>query len=510
MTSGGVEAFKAAVRRSLLIIVGLIVLGIVAVNVFKQLQGPQYDASARVLISTTPLSSIITGTQPSFVDPARVQTTAVGIAGSPEVYALAAEDTDEEFGDAGDLEAATAVVAEPNSDLIVFTSSDEDPDTAVGMVNAVGAGYVQFRDQLGGDQIKSAVESLRSSIGSLPADSTDRAEQLEQQLQRLLVLQENSGDAQLIEEADDASQSSPAPLRDSLVGLSIGLVIALLVVGLREVIDTTVRTESDVEDLLSTQVLASVRSLPRRTRMVTYGRHQAMFADAYALLAAQLVQNGTHEKSTVLAVTSSVSREGKTTTAANLAVAIARRGTNVVLADFDFRKPALSEVFGLPKDAAGAIQVMEGKTSLDSALWSASLEGSRPRVSQNGSEPDAVDPQVNGEGALERSPGSLHLLTAGGVTRSAPQQSRLDALIGELEAGADVVILDTPPALLTVEVAELSKLIDMVVVVVRQGRVSQRNLRMLGRQARTWPAEMAGAVMTDVQTEGGKYSYYGS
>ena len=70
------------------------------------------------------------------------------------------------------------------------------------------------------------------------------------------------------------------------------------------------------------------------------------------------------------------------------------------------------------------------------------------------------------------------------------------------------MIIDTPPALLTMEVAELSSMIDTVLVVVRQGRVSQRNLRALGRQARAWPTELAGAVMTDMQTEG-EYSYYG-
>ena len=53
-----------------------------------------------------------------------------------------------------------------------------------------------------------------------------------------------------------------------------------------------------------------------------------------------------------------------------------------------------------------------------------------------------------------------------------------------------MVILDTPPALLTVEVAESwRRLIDTVLVVVRQGRVSQRNLRALGRQSRTWSTE---------------------
>jgi len=71
------------------------------------------------------------------------------------------------------------------------------------------------------------------------------------------------------------------------------------------------------------------------------------------------------------------------------------------------------------------------------------------------------------------------------------------------------VILDTPPALLTVEMAELSQLIDDVLVVVRQGRVTQRSLRSLGRQARSWSAELAGVVITDAPGDE-QYAYYGS
>ena len=58
MTSGGVEALKAAVRRSLPLLVGLIVLGIVAVNVFEQVRGPQYEATAKVVVTSTPLAGL--------------------------------------------------------------------------------------------------------------------------------------------------------------------------------------------------------------------------------------------------------------------------------------------------------------------------------------------------------------------------------------------------------------------------------------------------------------------
>jgi Mrp family chromosome partitioning ATPase len=244
--------------------------------------------------------------------------------------------------------------------------------------------------------------------------------------------------------------------------------------------------------------------------MVTYGRHEAAFADTYALLAANLAQSRDGDKHAVLAVTSAISREGKTTTASNLAVALARRGTRVLLADFDFRKPALSDLFQLPRDAAGALQVIGGTASLEESLWTVSLTGPRPRVSRNGQVPLGADTSTNGseDGAGS---GSLQILPSGGSVRSqaVAQSPRLAPLLKELRARADYVILDTPPALLTVEMAELARLIDVVLVVVRQGRVTQRSLRSLGRQARSWPAELAGAVLTDAPGDE-QYAYYGS
>jgi non-specific protein-tyrosine kinase len=263
-----------------------------------------------------------------------------------------------------------------------------------------------------------------------------------------------------------------------------------------------VRSEADVEDLLAAPVLGSVGSLPRRTKIVTYGRHEPLFADAYALLSAQLAHADGHAGSQVIAITSSVAREGKTTTAANLAVAAARRGSNVILADFDFRQPSLAELFGLPANTKGALQVIARNATVAECLRSVSLEGPAPTVSSNGS--------VSGEVAsgLEPSGRSLRLLPSGGAISSGrlPQRMRLASLLRALRDSADLVILDTPPALITVEIAELSEFIDAVVVVVRQGRATQRNLRALSRQARAWPTKVAGAVLTDVKASA-EYDY---
>jgi non-specific protein-tyrosine kinase len=246
--------------------------------------------------------------------------------------------------------------------------------------------------------------------------------------------------------------------------------------------------------------------------MVTYGRYEPAYADTYALLAANLTQALDESNRSVVAVTSAVSREGKTTTAANLAVSLARRGMNVILCDFDFRKPALSDVFQIPNEAPGVLQIVGGSARLEDTLWAVRLTGARPTIYKNGGLPGRAPERLTNGKDLDPGAGSLVLLPSGGLVRSYSSTllRRLGPLIQQLRGGADFVIIDTPPALLTVELAELSPLIDDVLVVVRQGRVSQRNLRLLSRQARSWPAGVSGAVLTDTQAAEQQYAYYGT
>jgi Mrp family chromosome partitioning ATPase len=511
MTSGGAEALKAAIRRSLFLIVLLVLLGIVSVNAFKQLRGPRYAANARVLVSPTNLVQILTNTAPSFVDPTRIEATARALAGSPEVYRRAEQRTGGSLGSASEMQTATSVTGGTDNDILTFSAHGTDPTRTVGIANAVANAFIVWRADLNSETIRNTEAAVAAKLAALPKTSPARGD-LQSLLNKLDALSTaTAGDTQLVASATSASKTSPAPVKDTLLGFSIGLVIALLVVALREAVDTTVRSESDIEELLSAPVLATVRTLPRRTRMVTYGRHEAAYSDTYALLAANLAQVRPDNKPMVLALTSAVSREGKTTTAANLAVSLARRGHSVLLADFDFRKPALSDLFQIPREAPGVLQVLNGQARLEEALWSVTLTGARPRVSRNGAFQATATASTNGK-ETDPSGGSLVLLPSGGTVRSqsGTLSQRLGPLLKQLRVRADFVIIDTPPALLTVEMAELSRLIDDVLVVVRQGRVTQRSLRSLSRQARTWPAELAGAVLTDAPAGEEQYAYYGT
>ena len=81
-------------------------------------------------------------------------------------------------------------------------------------------------------------------------------------------------------------------------------------------------------------------------------------------------------------------------------------------------------------------------------------------------------------------------------------------VLDQLPADADFVVIDTPPALLVAGMAELASSIDAVIVVVRHGLVHRRRLRALGRQARTWRAQLLGAVLNDCPADEGYLNYY--
>jgi Mrp family chromosome partitioning ATPase len=131
-------------------------------------------------------------------------------------------------------------------------------------------------------------------------------------------------------------------------------------------------------------------------------------------------------------------------------------------------------------------------------VWPVALDDLWPATSSNG----------QGRADLE---GSLRILPAGGPVglQNTGQPAELAWLIRQMRSLADIVVVDTPAALLTVEMAEISRLVDRILLVVRQGRITQRSLRGLARQMRSWEAELAGVVMTDTPATGDRYASYG-
>lgn len=510
MRPSAAEALKAAIRRALPLTAVLLVLGAVAINVQKQLAGDKFSSSTRVVLSTSDLSAAVTGVDADFIDPERAADTALALANSQEVYDRAAARLSRR-GEGGSVRGATTVTGDKERDIIDFSTTTGDPDEAVDTANAVATSYVDWRSDIASIAIRRAIRQIEQRLQSAPRSNSDT---LQEQLERLRVMDTlNSGGATVVERATKASQVSPNPPKDTMLGLALGFVIAVLISAVREALNTRVRSEAEVEEALGKPVLASIQTLPKRASLVTVGRHGARFGDIYALLAANLMQTHGQSRQLTLAVTSSIASEGKTTTAANLALAMAMRGQNVVLVDFDLRKPSVDKIFRI-QQSPGVIQLIDGTAEIDDVLWSASLNGAAAAqkgeitelYSGNGS--NGTEFVVEGE----QGTGSLRVIPSGGIERGArvARSPQVRKLLEELQSRADVIVLDTPPALATVEMAELSRNVDLVLVVVRHGQVSRRSILALNRQSEGWQAEIAGAVMTDSPAEEDDYYYYKS
>jgi capsular polysaccharide biosynthesis protein len=314
LTSRGSEELKAALRRSLRLIVVLIVVGVVVVNLFEQIKGPSYQAVSKVEVAATPLSEVITNTEPTFVDPQRSQDTAAALAASPEVYEIAGTQTNGRLGSANALQGATTISEVTDTDILAFTATASSASKAQQIANAVAAGYETFSARNASQSIVSTIAKLRTTLTTLSAGA--QRTQLQGELNRLQLLQgATASDATIVQQAVSADQTSPAVVKDTALGLIIGLVVALIVVAIREAIDTRVRSDRDAEELLSVPVIGRLRPLPKRVKLVSFGINQSLFSDAYALLAAQLAPPKDATEGKVIAMTSAVAQEGKTSTA---------------------------------------------------------------------------------------------------------------------------------------------------------------------------------------------------
>jgi Mrp family chromosome partitioning ATPase len=207
--------------------------------------------------------------------------------------------------------------------------------------------------------------------------------------------------------------------------------------------------------------------------------------------------------------TSAAPREGKSTTIANLAIAVARSGLSVVLIDLDLRRPSLHTFLGGSPEP-GFTDVAVGREPLARAMRQLSLPttgGVEARVERNGR------PQVSSDGAdghpdLE---GVLHFLPCGTLPPAPGEfvaSERLAALLNDLREAFDVVLVDAPPLTVVGDAMTLSAAVDAIVVVTPFG-IERPLLQAVARELQNCRAAALGFVLTSApQTGAYAYGYH--
>jgi len=496
-------------RRKWPILLALVLVPATAVYLSTR-QQKLYQATAEVLLSSQNLAAALTGTQdPNLSQPAdRTAQTQADLARVPAVAARTLRAARVQGRTPGDLLAHSSVAAKPNSNLLDFQVTDPSPVVAKRLTTEYARQFTAFRRELDTASVLRARREVQARLAQLEK-SGDHQSPLyvslvdkDQQLGTLEALQ--TSNAFLVRRADGAVQIQPRPFRAGILGLALGLILGLGLAFLWEALDTRVRSAEEVAQRLDLPLLARLaapaRRLRKEHRLVMLTEPKAHDAEAIRMLRTNLDFVNLDRQAKTIMVTSAVATEGKSTTAANLAIALARAGRRVVLVDLDLRRPFLDHFFDLA-GRPGLTNVVLGHASLEDALARIAIP-----------EPDTNGSKAGGNGS-NRVSGFLSVLPSGPVPPNPGEFATshvLADLLDRLAGEADTVLIDTPPILQVGDAMAVAPQVDGILVICRLSTANRHMLDELRRALTAAPAPKLGFVLTDANVgEGYGYGYGG-
>jgi non-specific protein-tyrosine kinase len=270
-----------------------------------------------------------------------------------------------------------------------------------------------------------------------------------------------------------AIQIAPRTVYYAILAGVAGLLIAAAIASFLEYLDDRVKSPEDVEAAADMRTLGTIgsakgrRGRPKAHGLATLVDPRSAVAEAYRTVRTSLEFAAIDAPIRTLLVTSSLPGEGKTVTAANLAVAFAQAGRRVLLVDADLRKPGVHQLF----DADNA----HGLTTLlrtDDVTLDGIAQGTK---------------QAN-----------LRILTTGPLPPNPAEllgAQRMRTVLDRLRAGSDLVIFDGPPLQVVTDSAILSSFLDGTLFVIAAGRSRLGEVRRASELLARAHATVLGAVL---------------
>lgn len=311
-------------------------------------------------------------------------------------------------------------------------------------------------------------------------EAQESQKEFSSQLRTLQIREQALGvTARPLEEANQPSSPvRPRRVLNLVAALALGLVFGVGAACLREMMDDRIHTTADVERFGGLQVLGRVPALPRNSSRLIPAEGESPMKDSYRRLRASISFASQTAPIRSLIVTSPTAAEGKSTIAANLAIATALQGLRVILVDGDLRNPSLSKLFNVASEP-GLSNVLTGQTTAAAALHSTELR-------------------------------DLLLLPAGSPLSNAAEwlaQPRMGELVQELSGLADLVILDTPPCVPMADAEVLGSQVDAAVLVVALGQTDRAAVHRARELLDHAHVRLLGTVMNRVKSKDYLYHY---
>ncbi len=344
-------------------------------------------------------------------------------------------------------------------------------------------------------KLNSIVSALKNQTADLPRELSTIArlqaqitlarrtyetflEQLEQNKLREAI--KESG-ASVIDRAVDAEEIKPGLGRTVLFAFFIGLFIGMMVALLLEALDDTFHSPEDITHYTDVPFLGMVPLLNATGGgLITITAPKSPPAEAYRVLRSNIHFAQADSPAHTLLVTSAGASEGKSLTAANLAVVFAQAGQKVLLIDADLRRPSQQRLFGVDRDY-GLTNVLIGENSLEDVM----IE-------------------------FDQVPG-LFIMPTGPLPPNPADLLGSNAMLEVLSAAmefADIVILDSPPAIVLTDAVLLSSRIDQTILVAECDHVSRTAFIEMIRLIRNARGNILGTILNKLKLNASDYYYY--
>jgi capsular exopolysaccharide synthesis family protein len=306
----------------------------------------------------------------------------------------------------------------------------------------------------------------------------------------------NSNDVDVVDRATvPALPLTPQKREDLVFGFLGGLFCGIVLAFMLETLDDTVRTSEEAEAISQLPTLAVVphfdlkKEAPgTRTKgspellpdLVSYLDPQSLGAESYRTLRSAILLSAVDREPKVVLVTSSFAEEGKSTTAANLAISFAQRQEKVLLVDTDLRRGTTHLKFGL-SNRSGLSALLARESGAE--IYEHPL-------------PDLPNLTVLSRGPIAPNPGEMLASHAMGE------------MLKQWRAAYDRVIIDSSPVLAVSDSLSLAPQADGVVVLVRSGVTRKKALLRTRELLRRVGAHIAGTVINDVNLRLENYYTY--
>ena len=526
--SGSVELrdYLRVFRRQLALIVAITLLGAAAAAAYTFRRTPVYESSASVLVRAITTNAFDPGSR---VDQQLNMFNQRQLAQSEPVAALAAKTLKTTATPAQLLEHVNVDVP-ANSQILRVKYQDTVPLTAQRGADAFAKAYLVSREADARAQATTSQKSLQrditrfqkqasaaeKQIADPDADSAtrqaaqaklaaanNRLDQLLSQLSGFQSLDFTPGTV-IAAAGLPASPASPNNRLDVGIGLLVGLFLGVVLAFVRDRTDDRLRGREDLAERLDRPVLATIPPLSKRVRqegklrwkrrsrnsLVTLEQPNSPAAESYRTLRTRMARLASQLDINSVMVVSAGVGEGKSTTAANLAVVLAETGKDVLLVSADLRRPRVHQFFSL-----------QNKSGLSNLLTDGTPPGKRKGPVADGkqmaSELWSVAPNlwVVLSGPLPPHPSAL--------MDSDPMRQFLK----EQRDLFDFIVLDCPPALVVADSMALAPLADAVLVVA-DAKESDRDLvSRLKEELEQVGGKIVGSVLNRSK-QAGKSTYY--